>query len=255
MLYIKEKIVKISEFSSCKGLFFIDRDFDESVDDKLIFETPCYSIENLYVQKYSMEQILKREFFITEENPNFEQILNWYFEAFEKFHMVIKLLNAWIYFQREQERKQKLKKKLNLDSLLKIELYKFSINHENGDISVEQKYELEDLKRWFPTAYNIENKDIHTYIEQMELLKPGRDFRGKQEFQFFCLFVEKVKELLNKTRKLKDNYGIIKYSDELRNISLNLAGGKEEYMAALTSFAETPEQLNEYLKRMSRHYV
>ena len=44
-------------------------------------------------------------------------------------------------------------------------------------------------------------------------------------------------------------------TDELRNISLNLAGGKEEYMAALTSFAETPEQLNEYLKRMSRHYV
>lgn len=97
--------------------------------------------------------------------------------------------------------------------------------------------------------------DINIYIEKMEKIKPSRDFRGKQEFQFFCLFVEKVKEVLCKCRKLKDDYGIIKYSVEMRNISLNLAGGREEYMAGLTSFAETPDELNKYLERMSRYYV
>lgn len=97
--------------------------------------------------------------------------------------------------------------------------------------------------------------DINIYIEKMEKIKPSRDFRGKQEFQFFCLFVEKVKEMLCKCRKLKDDYGIIKYSVEMRNISLNLAGGREEYMAGLTSFAETPDELNKYLERMSRYYV
>lgn len=96
VLYIKEKIVTVPEFSGCKGLFFIDRDFDEGINDDMVFETPCYSIENLYVQRYSMEQILKREFFLTEGSWNFEQILKWYADAFEKFHEAIKLLNAWI---------------------------------------------------------------------------------------------------------------------------------------------------------------
>lgn len=255
VLYIKNKIVTVSEFMNCKGLFFVDHDFDESIDDELIFETPCYSIENLYVQQYSMEQILKREFFLSECNPNYQKIIELYSESFKQFHVAIKLLNAWIYFQREQERKQKLGKKLNLDVLLKMTLYKFELSHQDGRISIESKYGLHDLKRWFPEAYDIDDMGIHTYIEKMDRMEPSRDFRGKQEFQFFCVFIEKVKELICKCRKSKEDYGIIQYTSELKNISLNLAGGSEAYMANLTSFAETPGELNEYLERMSKCYL
>ena len=49
-------------------MFFVDRDYDFSQKqiDEDLFVTPCYSIENLYVQRECFVNILQSEFGLNE---------------------------------------------------------------------------------------------------------------------------------------------------------------------------------------------
>ena len=70
-------------------MFFIDRDFDDSLamTNKDLFETPCHSVENLYVQEDCLKEILKSEFHITIANSDFNKRVN-------DFNLRIKEFNA-----------------------------------------------------------------------------------------------------------------------------------------------------------------
>ena len=254
VLHMRRVIAASDLYDDCKCLYFTDRDFDGPLNDSYVFETPCYSIENFFVQKEVLEEILKREFHIYELNPNYQTILNLYEEAFESFHHCIVLLNAWIYYQREQERRQKLRKKVHLDILGKKELYRFCLDVTSGKSKADSCYSLENLQRWFPDSYQMTPELLYTYRGKLLNMDAEKDFRGKQEFEFFCLFIEKVKEQINLCRKEKKNRGVLVFTEDLRTVSLDLSGGKEEHMSKLTSYAVTPAELEDYLSAMQKVY-
>ncbi|MBQ4530356.1 MAG: DUF4435 domain-containing protein [Lachnospiraceae bacterium] len=255
VLYMRKMLREIDIYKDCKGLFFIDRDFDEPVEDEEVFETPCYSIENLFVQRYTVEQIIKREFFISEDDSNFETICNMYTEALSKFHEVVKVLNAWIYFQRKQEKIHQKKKKLHLEILSEKKLYVLTLNKKNTIVDIEKKYHLEDIERMFSTAYPISEEEMCEHIKMVEKMQPELDYRGKQEFDFLCCFIEKVKEELSLCKKKKQNRGLLIYNSDMKKISLDLSAKGDIHISKLTNYAVMPQELDAYLKRMAQQYV
>lgn len=255
VLYMKQMIRQITEFKECKGLFFVDSDFDDAIGDEEIFETPCYAIENLYTQRYSMEQIIRRAFYISKTDENYEIICRMYDEAFEKFHEVIKTLNVWIYFQREKEKVLKKQHKLHLEKLSRNSLYVLTLNQPDKVVNIKSKYELKDLERMFPEAYPINAQEFQEYSAIVEKMNPGRDYRGKQEFEFFCCFVEKVSEELALCKNSKKNRGVLIFNPDMQKISLDLSTKKQDiHIATLTNYAITPEELDIYLKKMAQQY-
>lgn len=256
VLYMKRMIGENSEYNQCKGLFFVDRDFDGMIGDEKIFETPCYAIENLYTQRYSMEQIINREFYISKIDENYENICRLYEEAFEQFHEVIKILNVWIYFQREKEKIFKKEKKLHLEKLSRNSLYVLTLNKADNIVKVERKYGLKDLEKMFPEAYPISEEEFQIYSSRIEMMNPGLDYRGKQELEFFCCFLEKVIEELTLCKKNKENRGILVFNSDMQKISLNLSAKKQDvHILTLANYASTPKELNEYLEKMAQQYM
>jgi len=61
--YLHRLIAQKTEYDKYKVGFFIDRDFNKELPliYPPIFETPCYSIENLYVSKDVFKEILINE--------------------------------------------------------------------------------------------------------------------------------------------------------------------------------------------------
>jgi len=57
------------EMIGMRFLYFIDRDFDPELKPELadiLFETPCYSVENFYVTVTAFKKIVKGELMFSE---------------------------------------------------------------------------------------------------------------------------------------------------------------------------------------------
>lgn len=173
----------------------------------------------------------------------------------KQFHEVIKVLNAWIYFQRKQEKISQKRKKLHLEQLSEKNLYVLNLNKEDTIVDVKKKYDLNDIKRMFPEAYSISEEEMSEYIDIVERMEPELDFRGKQEFDFLCIFLEKVKEELMKCKNSGHDCGVLEYHTDMKRISLDLSSKGDIHIARLTNYAETPKKLNEYLSRMAQQYM
>jgi len=66
-------INKNNDYKEVKIAYFVDKDFDESIIglyNNKIYETPCYSIENLYTTTSAFKRILKSEFNFNESEPD-----------------------------------------------------------------------------------------------------------------------------------------------------------------------------------------
>ena len=62
VLKLLNRITSTNLYDDVCTMFFVDRDYDVSLCGKSenLFETPCYSIENLYVQRECLMKILPR---------------------------------------------------------------------------------------------------------------------------------------------------------------------------------------------------
>jgi len=86
------------EYSSYKKAFFIDRDFNKPLEQSNppFFETPCYSIENLYVSVDVFKEILVNEFHLSEFSDSniVEVYISLYHERQNEFHDAVCLFNS-----------------------------------------------------------------------------------------------------------------------------------------------------------------
>ena len=73
VLKLLDRITSANIYSNVCVMFFVDRDYDTSMSDyrEELFETPCYSIENLYVQHECLRKILQSEFGLNEFDNDF----------------------------------------------------------------------------------------------------------------------------------------------------------------------------------------
>jgi Protein of unknown function (DUF4435) len=213
-------------YANARTAYFVDRDFDQLIDIKDIYETPCYSLENFYTSIQCFSEILKSEFKLTELDENHRKCISLYVKLQQEFHDAIELLNAWIACQRDRSTRIDLSNLTILD-FASIELDEISV-----------KYTIDDLVSKFSNALILTNQELDD--KKSELLDRTRQksFRGKFEIEFLEVFLKKLVE--------KANVGSYPYFDRKVKVVLNLQ--KRTMISSLSQYADTPECLCLYLE-------
>lgn len=216
-------------YANVRAAYFIDRDFDQSIHPlklNLIYETPCYSIENFYTSIQCLSEVLKNEFKLLESDENFERCIVLYRKLQEEFHNAVELLNTWIACQRDKHSKINISN-LSISSFVDIQLDK-----------ITTMYTVNDLYTIFPTVPAISHEELNTKQSELRAINRQQSFRGKFEIEFVLIFLQK---LINEA-----NHGNYPYFT--RKIKVNLALSKKTIISDLSQYADTPNCLFRYLE-------
>lgn len=219
-------------YKKYKKAFFIDTDFNEtlSLQDPIVYETPCYSIENLFVSGVVFKQILSNEFHLSETtNPLHKKYLELYLERQQEFHHAILLFNAWYACLISIRNKSGTQTGVKLEDKFPRGLIQISIN------KVVQNYTFQTLKELFPDATEVCQEDLDIQIQKFNNSSASKAFRGKYEMEFLIKFIDCLLPYSKSNNEpLKFSFGS----------SLN----NQQAISVFSTYAETPESLSEYLR-------
>ncbi|MBK8474564.1 MAG: DUF4435 domain-containing protein [Sphingobacteriales bacterium] len=229
------------EYANYKKAFFIDRDFNEPLipPNPLIFETPCYSVENLYVSVDVFKEILINVFHLSEFSDHniFDVCIPLYQKQQEEFHNAVCLFNAWYACLIEIRNSTGKTTGVKLDEKLPKGFIEVTLQ------SVTCHYDIEVIKKTFPNATEIEAVLLNSKLEKFRCCEKKSVFRGKYEMQFLITFIQLLLQDSNSTRSIvasKINYG---FSDTLSN---------QQALYVFEGYAETPESLIQYLESVAK---
>lgn len=218
-------------YDKYKKGFFIDRDFDPLQNNPAIYETPCYAIENLYINSRVLSEILKNELQLMEVSESYKNAMSLYEDLLSQFLEAITLFNAWYSCQIDWKHKNGKKLPFSLDNKMAINFIQITLE------KIEANYNLEIIKKKFPKAINISEEVIIQRIEELNQVDKRYFFRGKSLIKFLAIFLELL---------------IIDSRNQKNIIPQRLKYGVN-YNQAISQFAqyaETPQSLTEYLKRV-----
>jgi hypothetical protein len=225
---------------------FVDLDFDEPLENEFkadkIYETPCYSIENLYCTNECLSKVFSAEFKFNNniENINLiDQVLDNFRMMQNKFHQVMRPVNVWVKAHRKKECSEGFKSlnlhNVNLDKIVKI---------ENGGVVVS-KVSTESIPSLFSDCYQLSQNEL----EASELELPTTDchmhFRGKYELEFVRQYLSSIKVECDKP------------TSEFYNpkCAVKLSLSKGNFISELSQYASTPDCLKAFIKGLSDRYI
>lgn len=243
----REKILDIhrliknqNEYNNYKKAIFIDRDFNAPLKPyhPPIFETPCYSIENLYVSVRVFREILTNEFHLSAaSDSSFETSMVFFVERQKEFHEAVTLLNAWYACLIEVKNSTGILTGVNLDDKLPRDFVEFSLQ------SIHANYNMERIIQTFPQANRVTDEALKNKLYDFSNCDQSKIFRGKYEMQFLIKFIQLLLEDSKNTKtviKDKINFAFGDGSGLNNEQSINIFEG----------YAETPESLVAYLKEV-----
>lgn len=241
-------IISENEYKKAKTVYFIDKDYDISIKSKykLIYETPCYSIENFYTSKGAFEKIVEYIFGIHKGENNFSIIVELFNKLQKEFHHMITELNAWIYFQREEERRMGQDRKINLDKIKYDSLCRINLE------GINRTYTIESIQKEISDFYQVDNEQLTKICEVLDNADKQSIYRGKYEFYFLTKFLDAVITEYNKSRKGTSQ--IFEKADKMKMITFNISNNSRDLMNQLALFADTPNCLVEYFEQINRYY-
>jgi hypothetical protein len=240
LLHIHDIVTTNREYQNHWIAFFTDRDFDTEeklIDSPVLYYTPCYSIENLYVSLVVFQKILRTEFKISDTDEttqdNFAALSNLFQNMIDRFLDEIEDFMIWRLIQI-----QKVKLSENQYSSLDINLDELVLI---GIETVEKKYKLDDLFAKCP----IEDKE---WQEKIEWIRQQREhrwriFRGKDQIEFLRKLLTKLKE--DATSRNPQFF--------IKKIAVKLSLSKDNIISELSQYAITPDCLHEFLKSIEKN--
>lgn len=234
----KSKVLKVyelidahREYDIYKKAFFVDRDFDLPLMNPEIFETSCYSIENLYTSSNVFKEILKSEFGFAETDEDFQRCLQIYIDLQIDFHEAIILFNAWyaclIYLRNTTQQQTGVHLEDNFP--------KEFINISLAGITI--RYDILAIKAKYPNALEITDYVLQQKIVDFNTQNKGQVFRGKYELYFMLKMINCLIEDSKITKTFISKP--IKY-----NITNTQA------ISQFSQYAETPIELTNYIKKV-----
>ena len=226
MKLIKDK----PEYQSVNTMFFVDRDmgFDmKEYKEKDVYVTPCYSIENLYVNEDSFGMILETEFGLNIDDADYITYKQKFVEMYHDFCELMLEFNALVLLRKEKELdcEKVIIQNIKTTDLVTIDVY--------SGISKSSKYNdtIEKIKE------KLDVKDEEITSAKIRLLEHGEKsniFRGKNQFDFMTKYIEQLykgrKELFD---PVPQNIKIAPNQNRLSTFSL---------------YAQTPECLENFLQ-------
>lgn len=255
VLEVYKLITNRPEYSNYKKAFFIDRDFNEPLEElnPPIFETPCYSIENLYVSVDVFKEILINEFHLSEFSDRniLEVCISLYRDRQNEFHDAVCLFNSWYACLIELRNSTGQHTGVTLGEKI---IFKGKDNEERGKkflnfidlslTSVTANYNIQKIKETFPNATEIEDTQLNKKYQDFLNCEQHKVFRGKFELQFLVRFIQLLlKDAFTKKEVFKDKpkfaFGDGNSLDNQQAINI------------FEGYAETPESLIQYLQNVS----
>jgi hypothetical protein len=209
-------------------MFFIDRDYDESnlnISENL-FETPCYSIENLYSQRECLKKILLSEFSLNPYEKDFQKCIDDFEKREKEFYSIIMEFNSLLYLNN---------KKSNNCQFSRIETNKIVDIDIESTLKLKNKEKYQEAINKIKEELNAKDEEIQNSIE--ELIKKGNyslNFRGKNQLDFFVEFLNKLKCLRKEGKYFETKY----------DVKLNITNNR---LSELSQYAVTPPQLEKFL--------
>lgn len=230
VLKLLRKINSENLYTDVCMMFFVDRDYDESLEgaDENLYETPCYSIENLYVKKECLKQILQSEFGLNVIDEDYKKCMRDFCLREVEFHEIMLEFNALAYLRRKRS-----------DSNSNCSFGSIKTSHianiEVGKVDKSEKYEetIEGIKN----ILQFQESEIQD--AKNVLTKKGdysTNFRGKNQLDFFVVFINKLKNL-NRT----GGY----FSGQYNSIHINISSNR---LSELSQYAITPLTLSEFIE-------
>ena len=252
VLQLVDKFTHEEGYKLKNKLFFIDKDYEKHRLDSDVYMTPKYAVENFYVSHTAIERILKTHFGINEDDPEFSMVLDSFNERYKEFIQHLTDMNLWaICCQLNGVKidfdflglKNKADKIVEIKHKKKIKLLVEDISF-NFFESMYEKMLSEKIKKG-------SEKNGRDYVSELSIYRDRREHirytfendieeyrvhiedysRGKQLLWFLKEFILSVE---NKRGGILQRQFFI----EDRNI-----------MTVFTNCADTPECLNDYLKR------
>jgi len=239
----KEKVIAVydlinnhREYDVYKKAFFIDRDFNVPLPaDKLIFETPCYSIENLYVSVDVVKKILKSEFQISEVTDTFKALSELYLNRQIEFHEAVTLFNSWYACLIEIKEKTGNKTGAPLEEKLPKGFIKITLQN------VTKHYDLNTIKQLYQNALEISDEQMNEKLTKFKNCIHHLTYRGKYEIEFLL----KILKLI-----IDDSSSEQKIVKETIKFSFSSGVTNDQAISIFSSYAETPDSLIAYIKKV-----
>lgn len=237
VLKLFKRVISENLYDDVCTMFFVDRDYDLSLSgiNERLFETPCYSIENLYVQKECLMKILQSEFGLNAIDSDFQKCLVDFEQRESDFNNQILEFNSLVYLRRKKSDsnsnctfgsiKTSHMLKVNVDKVERATKYDETINDIKGKLQFEER-EIEEAKE--------------------ELKEKGDfsvNFRGKNQLDFFVEFIRGLKKL-NK----EGGY----FETKRNNIHINVTSNR---LSELSQYAVTPHILEEFLEKHKAEFM
>jgi len=231
ILKLLKKITSENLYDDICTMFFIDRDYDDSMNgsNENLFETPSYSIENFYVQRECLLKILQSEFGLNEIDADCKKCLQDFDEREKEFNNCILEFNSLLYLQRKKSISSSncVFASIKTSKMIKIDIKKVEKTKQYNKIIQEIINKLKVSEHEIKEAKN-------------KLTKKGLfslNFRGKNQLDFFVEFIKSLKEINN-----EGGYFSTKYN----NVHINLTSNR---LSELSQYAITPSVLEEFLER------
>lgn len=210
-------------------MFFVDRDYDKSLlgQQENIFETPCYSIENLYAQEECLKKILQSEFGLNMVDEDFQKCLQDFRFRADEFKECILEFNALAYLRRERSDSNSncAFGSVKTSHIVKVEVAKVERASRYVDTIQDIKEKLQFSEEDIEKAKNILNEQGNFSM----------NFRGKNQLDFFVSFIKGLKEL--------NNVGGY-FSEKYNNVHINITSNR---LSELSQYAITPSCLEKFL--------
>lgn len=230
VLYLYSEKYEI-DHNRVKMAFFIDKDYDLPINNKNIYETECYSIENYYCTESSFRRILQCEFKIM-ASEDVEKAVEYYKSCYMDFHNTTSLFNAFISTIRRKKKSLEKPIQIYLDNQFPSDLAKIKLNGS------EKKYTYESLIEKYQIDSQIISKDdVSSEEERLWKGNPVYTFRGKYEIWFLCIM---LKNLIGNAGNHNGNCVI--------NQKIHSNIFENRVMANLSRCADIPESLRRYIK-------
>lgn len=222
------KITSDPLYDSVCVMFFVDRDFDAPLagTNSHLFETPCYSIENLYAQESSLDKILRAEFGLNVTDSDFHKCKEVYLLRLGEFIQVIRQFNSIVKYQhifapeiqcRFSSIKTAHLAKVTLDGVTKAPRHDDTIRSLIERLSADRQV-LAQLENDFDAETNL----------TMAL-------RGKNQLDLLVTLVNKFKEA---------NSAGGFFTEKRNCVHINIT---ENRLGELSQYAVTPPELTEFL--------
>lgn len=219
-------IRKESIYDNVNCMFFVDRDFTPSETHDDLYETPCYSFENFYVNEACYKQILKIHFHFNQGDKYFNEFLEIFRNHFKKFNEFILKYNAIVYLNAKEDLSKRISIEIDTKKLLKITIKNVTASDDYSTQIQKMKDQLNISETTLENTMNELNKKEEAHMF----------FRGKNQLIFFKKFLSLLKIYYQQDYKKKNNLKL--------NVTLNV---DNNILNVLYSCAITPKNLKTFI--------